>query len=189
MNRFLRIRTLEGHDLLLIDRELYSTISNNTNYNYTYYIHSDSINLGQEICLKGREDKEISPKYNMVLVNEPLNLSPSTNEIYITVSEMRYSTMPEYLGMKEKPLINIGDVNPYEHGFFLVDDNSEFDFYVTRIDKCPDTGKYIAFEFDVPKKDIEGDYHNLLDLENLDDYTIDIYTIKEKDIPLFFNIV
>jgi hypothetical protein len=185
MKRFLRLRTIEGIDLLMIDSEIHEKVLNNTNYEYTYYILSD-IRMGEPLVLGEREESVTSNSYNTIIADRPILFV--NGEASLTIGMIESATIQEFLGMEETPLINIGDVNPYEHGFFLVDINSEFDYYVTRINKCPDTGKYIAFDYDVPKEEA-SDYNSLLDIE-LDNYLSNTpYEIKEYDIPLFFNIL
>lgn len=188
MTNFVKYITKEGIEILNISQTAVTkSISshlgsvNETNYENTYYLTLNS-NFEKLEIVKECEDYFYYGGEEMIITKEPLDFK-GQDSLVLHIDSTNSDTIVNFLGLEVKPYINVGDVNPFEHGFVLV--SKDIDYNVIQVDQCPDTGKYLYRESSIDGDIIEDEY-GVFDID-LDEYIYNIYTLSELEIPLFFN--
>lgn len=188
MTNFVKYITVEGIELLNISQTaITESITchlgsvNETNYENTYFIAPNG-NFGELEIVKECDDYFYFSGHEMVITKEPLDFK-GEDTLILHIESKSSDTIINFLKLEAIPYINVGDINPFEHGFVLVSKNIDYD--VIQVDQCPDTGKYIYRECSIDGDVIEDEY-GVFDVD-LDECVYNSYTSNELEIPLFFN--
>lgn len=190
MTNFVKYTTAEGIEILNISQtSVTESITshlgsiNETNYENTYFLSLDS-SFEKLKIVKECEDYFYYGGEEMIITKEPLDFK-GQDTLTLHIDSRGSDTILNFLGLEATPYINVGDVNPFEHGFVLV--SKDIEYNIIQVDQCPDTGKYIYRESSVDGDVIEDEYC-VFDVD-LDECCYNSYTSKELDIPLFFNVI
>lgn len=174
-------------DSMLVDDTFKTDVYNNTNYENVYYVKENIDGFFEFIK---REEMTIDVRYLLFITKEkqPIEFEDGRNYKYIRLKECGKSTIKDFLELDYVPRINIGDVNPEEHGAILIEESSDgIEYFVQKIDKIPDEKPgYVYLESVVPSEKLNGDYSNILDIE-LSEFATDCYGSNIFDGHLFFN--